>query len=242
MKNLFIIALACYGLGARAQQQPSGNYLYLYSDSLVQAERIRLRADALNSFYFRADSRRVPASQVKFFSSDEGFFANTRRLNLANVSSFSERILEGRLNLYQQQPYLGDVGSGYYGRRRPVPEMVDTRMYYNKGFEDLKRVSYANLSGDLADNPQSLAILERYRQKRRTSTIMYGAAGAAILGGLAAFLVTGANTNLSAGRRPQFGASLLLLGIGSGLAVGGYTTGASAGRHLEDAVDHYNRH
>ncbi|WP_129713585.1 hypothetical protein [Pedobacter sp. SYP-B3415] len=242
MKKLLIIALGCYGLSAAAQQQPAGNYLYLYSDSVVQAERIRLRADFYGSLHLRVDSRRVPAAQVKFFSNEEGFFGNTRRLNLGGVSSFSERIVEGKLNLYQQQAYDVDL-SGEFGRyRRPVPQRVDTRMYYNKGFEDLKRVNSINLMHDMADSPESQELLKRYQRKVSTSRVMYGVAGAAIIGGLASFLISGSKSVGSFdSRMPSFGASYALLGIGAGFALGGYAVGASAGRHLEDAVDHYNR-
>lgn len=100
-----MIVMACYALNARSQTDESRNFIYLNSDSVIHADRIRLRPDFGGSLVLRADSRRVPLEQVKFFNNEDGFFANTRKTDLFAGNSFSERIVKGKINLYQEVAY-----------------------------------------------------------------------------------------------------------------------------------------
>jgi hypothetical protein len=79
---------------------------------------------------------------------------------------------------------------------------------------------------------------------------MYIVAGAAIVSGLISFLAAGSsNRDMSSGngfgsnfgKGPNFTPAFILLGAGAGLATGGYFIQASGNRHLENAVDAYNR-
>lgn len=243
MKKLIIIAMACYGLNTRAQSGESKNFIYLYSDSIIQARNITLRPDAFGSWQLRADSRRVPPQQVKFFSNKDGFFANTRRLSFAGVTAFSERVIEGRINLYQQTSYEPGMYNDYHHPRHQhysTRQPVDIRMYYNKGFNDLRKVSYHNLKQDMADHQESMDLLAGYRRSINTGKMMYTAAGVAIVAGLVYFLVGSERSSISASER-NFAAGFALLGAGAGFALGGYVVSAKANRHLEDAIEAYNR-
>lgn len=240
-----MIVMACYALNARSQTDESRNFIYLNSDSVIHADRIRLRSDFAGSWVLRADSRRVPLEQVKFFNNEDGFFANTRKTNIFSVNSFSERIVKGKINLYQEVaydpvPYEFD----HYRFRDRGPRAISTRLFYNKGYSDVKKVSYASLKMDLADNPKSLDFLEGYRKSKQGGTIMYVAAGAAILAGLINFVSTGSREMNSASfeRTSTNGyvGSVVLLGVGGGLALGGYLMQASANRDIERAIDAYN--
>lgn len=253
MKKLLIAALACYGLSARAQVHESKNFLYLYSDSVIYAKKIMLRPDFAGYWQLRADSRRVPTEQVKFFNNEEGFFANTRKLHFVRTDAFSERIIEGRINVFQEMtydPFLYDRGPRYRDNRQ---SRVDLRMYYNKGFSDLKKVNYYNLKNDMSDHPESMDLLKSYRKSMNTSKIMYAAAAVSVIAGMVSFLSTdnktdssfsghfgdgtsSMNTSLS-GYTPSF----IMLGVGLGFAVGGFAIQTSGSRHLERAVDAYNR-
>lgn len=253
MKKLLIVVMACYGLNASAQVDESKNFIYLYSDSITYARNIRLRPDFFNSLQLRVDSRRIPLEQVKFFNNEDGFFANTRKLNFAGATEFSERIVQGRINLFQQLSYDPSVYDRGYGYRKKRQSAVDIRMFYNKGFGDLKKVSYNNLKLDMADHPKSIDLLAGYKKSINTSKILYVAAGASVAAGLISFLAIagnqklphndGFNTPNSAfiNKQANFTASFALLGLGLGFAIGGYSVGVSADRHLEDAVDAYNR-
>lgn len=183
------------------------------------------------------------------------FFANTRKQTLISNAEFAERIVEGKINLFQEvsyQPYLNDYN--YRSRYRPQGT-VDIRMYYNKGFEDLKKVSYQNLKTDMANNQESMYFLKNYRKSINTCTALYVRAGASIVASLITFLVTGRNGQKFTGsagfpgqnfapepfKSPNYTGSYVLMGLGTGLAIGGYVVNAAGSRHLENAVNAYNR-
>ena len=246
MKKMFIIAMACYGLNARAQTGDSKNFVYLYSDSVIYARNITLRSDPFGSWQLRADSRRVPSSQVKFFSNRDGFFANTRKLTIAGVNEFSERIAEGKINLYQRTSYDPLFYGHHHEHGHSRQPDLDVRMYYNKGFGDLKKVSYNNLKSDMADHPQSMDLLASYKKNRNTTKLMYTAAGLSIVAGAISYLTSASRmmkTNPSTGSSydPSFTLSFISLGLAVGFSAGGYVVSASGSRHLENAVDAYNR-
>lgn len=244
-----MIVMACYALNARSQTDESRNFIYLNSDSVIHADRIRLRTDFGGSLVLRADSRRVPLEQVKFFNNEDGFFANTRKTNLFAGNSFSERIVKGKINLYQEVAYDPvPFELDYYRFRDGVPRAISTSMFYNKGFSDVKKVSYASLKMDMADNPKSLDFLESYRKKKQMGAMMYVAAGVAILGSFIDFF-SGDKMKIdhnfpskgisSSGKSHT--ATFLLMGVSGGLVLGGYLTQASANREIEKAIDAYNR-
>lgn len=82
MNKLMVIGMVCYGLSAGAQVRQNENFIYLYSDSVIYANRITLRPDHFNSLQLRADSRRIPLQQVKFFNNADGFFCEYQETNI----------------------------------------------------------------------------------------------------------------------------------------------------------------
>lgn len=242
MKKLLIGVMACFAMTSRAQVHESKNFIYLYSDSVIYAKDVKLRPDFSGYLQLRADSRKVPTEQVKFFSNEDGFFANTKRLNFGSTTSFSERIIEGKINMFQQEDYYPYSYDHRYRRARYMdrrPQPVDVKMYYNKGYADLKKANYHNLSTDMADNPKAMDLLKNYRKNINTGKAMYIVAGAAIVSGLVSFLANGSSNKGISGA--NFTPAFILLGAGAGLATGGYFIQASGNRHLENAVDAYNR-
>lgn len=249
MKKLLILVIACYGLNARSQTNESKDFLYLYSDSTVYAKKIRLRPDIFGSWALRADSRRIPVEQVKFFNNKDGFFANTRKIDFFNTVSFAERVIEGKINLYQEVSYgLDPLNSEFYRYPSSRRQTVNTRMFYNKQFADLKKVNYYNLSLDMADNQQSIDLLKGYRKSMRLGTAMYVGAGAAIIAGTVTLLASAKIKKIGTGpgNMPIYKndfptGSFLLIGLGSGLGLGGYLIQTSGSKNIELAIDAYNR-
>jgi hypothetical protein len=249
MKKLIIGVMACYALTTRAQVQESKNFIYFFSDSVMHAENIRLRPDFSGYMQLRADAKRVPVGQVKFFNNEDGFFANTRKLDFAGRTSFSERIIAGKINVYLQESYDPQVYGRRYRQNRYMERgqpPVNVRMYYNKGYGDLKKTNYHNLNIDMADNMKSIDLLKSYRKNINTVKVMYIAAGASFLTGMLSFFNSGStHMDRSSGFdsdftriRPVAG---ILMGAGVGFAIGGYAIQASGNRHLENAIDQYNR-
>ncbi|MBB2151353.1 hypothetical protein [Pedobacter gandavensis] len=237
MKKLLLSVMACYALTASAQVQENQNFLYLYSDSIVYAKKIQLRPDFAGYWQLRVDSRRVPVDQVKFFNNQDGFFANTRKFSLLGETAFSERIVAGKINLFQERsydPYAYHSGHGYGENRY---SRASLSMYYNKGFGDLKKVKYKNLAEDMADHPESMKFLNAYKKSANLSKIMYTAAGASIIGSFATLLSGGTSSMKS----PNMAVTSILMGVGVGFAVGGFAVQVSGTRNIENAIDSYNR-
>jgi len=233
------MVLACYGLSAGAQVRESENFLYLYSDSIIYAENVRVRADLSGSFQLRADGKRFPLAQVKFFNNQDGFFANTWKIGLLSTT-FSERIIEGKINLFQETSYTPDYldrryrhGYHYSGSGQLN---VDASMYYNKGFSDLKKVNYNNLQADMTDNANSMRFLQQFKQSRTTRNLLYGGAAASILGFLATAMFEG-KRGIDSSATPTY----VFMGTTGLFAVAGYLVDLRSNHHLESAIDEYNR-
>ncbi len=244
--------MACYALisQAQAQVQDAKNYLYLYSDSVIYARKIQLRSDYSGYWQIRADSRRIPVDQVKFFNNEEGFFANTRKLTFTRTTEFSERIIEGKINLFQERPYDPYAYNWRHSHHNNRATPINLSIYYNKGFGDLKKVNYKNLKDDLSDHPESMEFLNNYRKNANLSKVMYVSAGASAIAGLAYFLVQG-KSQMNSTSGPGFGQSsikevnfapaFILLGLSAGFALGGFVFQTSGPKHIESAIESYNR-
>lgn len=229
--------MACYALTASAQLRENENFLYLYSDSIIYAKKIQLRPDFAGYWQLRVDSRRVPVDQVKFFNNQDGFFANTRKLSFIGGTEFSERIVEGKINLYQERPYDPYAYHRGYGYAENRYSKANLSMYYNKGFGDLKKVKYKNLKEDMADHPESMKFLDDYRKSSNLSKIMYTTAGASIIAGFATLL----GGSMKSDNFKNFAAPTILMGVGFGFALGGFVVQVSGTRNIERAVDSYNK-
>ncbi len=245
MKQLLIMVMACYALTSSAQMRQNDDFLYLFNDSVVYADRVTLRPSIYGSLQIRADSRQVPINQVKFINNRDGFFANTAKMSLIQTTSFSERVIEGKVNLFQAIPdevFIRDRWNRHEYVRGTTPTL---RMYYNKGNGDLKKVRYHTLMEDLSDNKESIDLLNGYRKNINTSKILYVSAGVSIVAGMVAFLTAGSNQKPAFGgdfgKSPNFTSSYILIGLSPGLALGGYLNQLSGQRKLERAIDSYNR-
>lgn len=242
MKRVLTSAIAClFFAGAYAQLDETKNFLYLYSDSVVYAQSIYLERDFRGMPYFRVDGRRVHPEQVRFFNSEEGFYANTSSFGLTGQTMFSERIRKGKINIYEEQFIQWDNYHSYYAPYRE-PEVAFTKNYYNVDLGPLKKATYTNLKSDMANDPESLNLLGRYKTVKKAERNFYLAAGTSIAAGMISFVVAGAKKQtLENHSFPNFGPSFLLLGAGAGFGITGFIKTLKAPRYLKAAVDGYNR-
>lgn len=239
----------CAYLNAKAQVDESRNFVYLYSGSVIYGKNIRLRHDFFNSLQLRVDSKPITLQKIKFFKNDEGFFANTKGQDALGQIRLSQRIIAGKINLYQERPY-----TTFLDHTSQVHNERGIKTFYNKGYGDLKKANYNNLKIDMADHAESMDLLENYRKNVNTSNKLYIAAGASAVASLVTFLVGakddykqasdgsshGRTGNLR-GRNGTLKVSMGLFGVGAGLAIGGYSTNRSGLRKLEGAFDAYNK-
>lgn len=239
MKKLLIVALVCYGFSTSAQVDESQDFVYLYSDSLLRAERVTFRPGIIGDWQLRADSRKLNDRDVKFFNSKDGFFANTRKLHPLGYTEFAERVTKGNINLYQQTDYDNSFvrpGYRFADRRR---SSVNGNLFYNKGFGDVKRVNYRNLREDMSDNEQSIDVLAGYRKSLNTSRALYISAGVSALASIISFWTQ--TNSMDIHKDANFTPGYVLVGAGLGLAIGGFGVHMNGARKLERAIDVYNR-
>lgn len=242
MKKYFFIAMAmlCHAAMAQDANPPT---IYFIEGKTLSASKIRLRLDAFNDYYLLADGNRIPASDVRFFQNDRGFFANTQALQLFRQSQFAERIEQGNINLYREVPKNYDT----YGYRNHYREHGETPygldLYYNKGLEKVKQLTYNNLLADLKDNQQSLDFLAAYRKKRRNANVFIGLAGAALVASTVTFFNQGKTEPLRFGSSNNFKIPYLsygLMGAGAALGVAGMVNYFKSRSELTNAIDAYN--
>ncbi|MGX5691278.1 hypothetical protein [Arcticibacter tournemirensis] len=234
---------------AHAQSDESGDFLYLYSDSVIHANRIDLERDPAGSFYLWVDSRRIHPDQVKFFNNNRGFFANVKDFDVDDEITFSERIRKGKVNLYEAKRIKWLTYDSIHGYTRN-PTVVQTKNYYNLGYGNLKKVNYVNLSSDLASNPKSIELLKKYRSVQRKRTILYTSAVASFLAGVVLFSIdTDASSSDLEKRHDSSWRSSAFTGIipaatlsvlGFGLIIKSNHMGPSKTRYLKQAIDVYN--
>jgi len=243
MKKLLIIAMACYGLSARAQLRESRDFLYLYSDSIIYANDIKFRPDFAGNLRVKVDSRNVPIAQVKFLNTKDGFFANTRKMGIMRTEEFAERIIAGKINVFQETSlaYVPFIYNPHYAYESQYPvtpvTSINSNMYYNKGYSDLMKLNYTNLKRDLRDDPRSMDMLRAYRRSMNTSTLFYIAGAASLLTGV--FVATSEGKNAFSDKNFIIGSSIG--GLGLGFITGGYLKTLSAKKKLENTIDVYNR-
>ena len=239
------MAMACFALSSSAQMRQNSDYIYLFNDSIVNADRVTLRPSIYGTLQIRADSRQIPLNQVKFINNRDGFFATTDKMSILQPSSFAERVIEGKVNLFQSVPdelFMRDRWHRNEYVRGSTPALY---MYYNKGNGDLKKVRYATLVEDLSDNKESIDLLTAYRKNTNTSKILYASAGVSIVAGLVSFLTAGSKNHANfvpkLGKQANFTPSFIFLGLSPALALGGYLTQLSGRQKLERAIDSYNK-
>jgi hypothetical protein len=230
-----------------------GNYLYLFTGKIISGKTIDLKQPFIGYPYLLIDDNKIDAHEVKFFSNDEGFFANTIKLQGLSTASFARRVRKGRINLYERTTYnatalsygyAGTPGFGGHGTYGTVggfgvgASLPHTKFYYNKGFGDLKHLDFYSLKNDMADDPLALSALNNWNQTRRK--------GNAFL--YSSLLVTGASfiaftTKITESEDPRVTVELVGLSLGvSGLLIKYLAWDRSINpRNLKKSIDMYNR-
>lgn len=200
-------------------------YIYLHKDSLIIGTEL-YREQFNGQDYIYLDGKTYKTQTVKFFKNEFGLFANTTKFYTSGL--FAEAIEVGKLNLFELNHTLAIPIRNEFGDFQEVPK---NSTYYNIGFGDLKRTTYANLILDLADTPTAMLHLKKYNAVRRNQNILYVLSG---IFGVAAIASFSSDSE-----------SALALGIGSALVAATTTTiaisiGLKKKSHLQKAIQAYN--
>ena len=135
----------------------SETYLYLYNDSLIKFKNLEVKLTPTGIPYFQTDNSKIELDNVKFYKDFTGFYANAKNYYPSYLPLFAKQICHGKINTYQFTQELTTRPMRYYN-----DQMHYNLLYYNKGFDDLKKINYRNLKVDLTDNPDALKHLNNY--------------------------------------------------------------------------------
>ena len=168
MKKIALISflIICSESLTFGQAEKNKNFIYTYSDSLVFGKTIEYKQAFLGSSYFLVDSKKIQSDLVKFYKNESGFYANSKTINFSGTSSFSKRIRKGNINLFEKVTTSYHPGHFNSATGMFAGGMANSSIknYYNKGFDDLKKANFQNLSLDLADNPASMFYLDKFKK------------------------------------------------------------------------------
>jgi hypothetical protein len=153
-----------------------GDFLYLYSDHLIESSGLELKADinwrGNSPFYFLTDSLNFPVHRVKFYQKNGVFLANISRNEFCdNNICFARKTVRGNVNLFYYKSPTSSARSTAATPQtlgglailvavssiQPKPDVREN--YYNLGTGDLKKIDIRNLMLDLNDNQESMNTL-----------------------------------------------------------------------------------
>ncbi len=244
MKRLLtIIGLLASYVAFSQTDSASIRFVYLFTGQKVSSDLVEYRDQFMGSGYFMVGNERYSADLVKFYRDASGFYANTMKLNVTGKSVFSKRIISGRVSLYERvkmytTPSYIDASGSY----NPGASSKTIKNYYNKGFGDLKMATYHNLKIDLADSPESLGYIKKYKKYKNVQIILSIVGGAMIATGVTSYFMktSDVDRNVPGYKEPNTTPNMLIAVAGGGLVGFSYYLSFPKRDKLKKAIDAYN--
>src|SRR5690606_16505639 len=148
------------------------NYIINYLNEIQLIDNIEYKNPfAGSSYYIINGNNKIMPGQIKFLKNGDKFYANRNEYSSLGKSSFIERDVKGKINIFESTSVSIDYGNSTSGGLISGFRFSTwTDYYYNFGFDNLKKANYINLTKDLIDNSISLDILDKYKS-RNTSSI-----------------------------------------------------------------------
>ncbi|MFD1756030.1 hypothetical protein ACFSC6_12525 [Rufibacter sediminis] len=229
-----------------AQNTTSGQpyFIELHNGERVYASRLQFKSPVFKqNFFLLDDTLKYAPETVKYFQSQEGYFARVdagRRF-----SNFAQREQAGRISTYfvyrtdynSYAPGIG-IGMGRYGGYGmggygmggygyPTQRRV---YYFEKEKGALQPLTYKNLRVALSDNPGSMESLQEYKRGQNIQTGMYVAGAGLMVAGI---------TQQFRGSNYSGKVSPLLL-VGAGISLLPQLIRLVKKDRLSEAIDIYN--
>lgn len=221
------------------QADESKNFLYLKSDSVIYGTNIYYKTRNFGSSYFLVDSVKINPINVKFYKTKSGFYGRSDNMEVNPV--FAVRVIKSKINIYKTDTlyssyrfYPSATGMSSSGL------VINKQHFYNKGYGDLKKMSYRNMKADLSDNPESSLHLNKCKTVRRNTTVLYSAGFALIVGGLVGLIAKTSNVPENS-PEPNLTGNFVAMGLGTGCCWAGYFVSLSQAKHLISAINSYNK-
>jgi hypothetical protein len=220
--------------------QNSNNFIYLFSGESITSDKIEYISKSFSSSYFIVNGKEFKSGDVQFYQNKDGFFANTKKLTFSGSSSFSEREITGKINLFNKEFVTNSTIMGGNGMVMGSTGPNSTiSYYYNKGeFGELKKSNYSNLKIDLNENLESISHLNKFKSVKLRETLLYIVGGAVMTVGVASLI--NKTSNVPEDVTPKTGGSFVIIGIGFGTLITNYLTTINKHKHIKKAIEVYN--
>lgn len=218
-------------------------FVYLFTGEKINSDVVEFRDQFMGSGYFHVGNEQYSADLVKFYKDSKGFYANTKKLNMTGKSVFSKRIISGRVNLFEQEKmYTTPSYIDAAGTYNPGISSKTIKSYYNKGFGDLKKATYKNLKVDLADSPESVGYLSKYRRYKNIQIVLSFVGGALVATGITSYFIKTSDADRKAPnyKEPNTTPDMLIAVAGGGLIGCSYYLSFPKRNKLKKAIDAYN--
>ncbi len=217
-------------------------FVYLFTGEKIYSEVVEHRDQFMGSGYFLVGKEQYRADLVKFYKDASGFYANTKKLNVTGKSIFSKRIITGRVNLFEQEKmYTTPSYIDAAGTFNPGTSSKTIKSYYNKGFGDLKKANYKNLKIDLADSPESMGYISKYRKYKNVQIILSVVGGALVATGITSYFIkSDVDRNAPNYKEPNTTPDMLIAVAGGGLIGCSYYLSFPKRDKLKKAIEAYN--
>jgi len=203
-------------------------FIYLFNDSMIDCSSVKYNRRFREDNTISCDSITVNANQVKFYSDGKYYFANIgregrkptfiKRYKSGKINYFKidyrytqpaytiiSTTVPQAHNFYTSNrpdfnhPEFDPFTKKWKTRYVPAHEVRVLDMYYNFGFDDVKKATYKNLMQDISHNPNSKYFLDKYKKKSRTESTLAIIGSSLIVGGLAVLGVSPGVTVISSG-------------------------------------------
>ncbi len=170
-------------VNAQSSETTSKIFIQKNNGDIIYAPTIEYKTPLFKKSYLAYGNDKIDASEVKFYQILDDYYINLKPVG----KGFARRIIEGKINLYEQTtmnaaPMWGPSPAGFSVGMTSTTS--HTSRYYNFGFEDAKVANYKNLMIDMKDNENSIASLARYQKNRNKRTLWYVIGGIAMVGGI----------------------------------------------------------
>jgi hypothetical protein len=240
MQRLFFFFYLTFLSASSLFSQESGcnNFYYLYSGNLVCANSIEYKTPVFGTRHFIIDGKRVELDKIKFYKNETGFYGNTAQDLHFDSPSFVIRIKEGNLNLYEYTGTVTHMNMGPHGGMVGSTHSRVKNYYYNKGYGNLKKAKYSNLKVDLADNPESLIHINKYKKLQTAEGVLIGTAAVILVGSV---IHQSGRYDAAKKEGKEYEMNPTGIVIGAGFLIGSGIISFSKPKHLKTAIDFYNK-
>lgn len=238
-KNLTLIAMIIL-INNLSYCQNQKYFTRLFSGETIYAINIEFISKTFSKSYFLVNGNEIQKETVKFYKNYDGFFVNTKNLNLSGTSNFAKREISGNINLFGKEYTTYTTAMDSNGMMMGgFATNATISYYYNKGeFGDLKKSNYKNLKVDLSDNPNSMSHLNKFKSVKQRETLLYFLGGAIMTVGVSSLI--NKTSNVPEDVTPKTGGSFAIIGIGFGTLITNYLTTKNKHDHIKNAIETYN--